>query len=656
MAVAGDADVQGVLVDLAVTAHKHGMYPRDHPQLRIVAERLSARLRDVLASRGSLSLAVGLDSLLVDGAPTENRAPIVRDIAHRLRDHQIGAVTFFDGVEWLELERFFAALAADPATSPAIDSAPFGPRLHVRAAGYDRIAIGESDSRDTDGPDPEALWAELAQAVLEEPADGDAAAIAHALNGADGGARQRQQVAGCLARIIDALAGRGAGGRDHPVGLRVSDLLGQIRPETLRNLLWLEGDRAARGELLRAAAAALSADALTILIAATAEASEQDVSHTVLRVLGKIAAQMDAPDVVAARLASTELQAGIGRLLSDWHIADPNPDRHNALLDDAAFGPAEARGNSDLPMIGVDERLLRICVDLDVWAEGADRAVERLLDAGEAVLLLRLLQDAAAPRVARELARRVLVPRTLRILTTGDETDGGLLERAARAMGSAAISPLLDALADARSRAMRRIVFDILAELGPDVARAALERVEDGRWYVRRNMLALIGRVGPVPDSLPILRFVEDADHRVRIQALSMAAGHPDADAAFALGVGDAEPRVVVAALRNLPTEQLPACFVEPLRRIAEDASAETTRLLAVRALGRILDARASRVLIRVASPGRNWLGRVRIRNDHAAYEAVRVLARVWPDLKEAKPVIKAAARLDFRGRGREPA
>ena len=56
----------------------------------------------------------------------------------------------------------------------------------------------------------------------------------------------RDRITDCLARILESLASRGPAGREHPVGTRVADLLRQVRPETLRRMLWLEGDGAAR--------------------------------------------------------------------------------------------------------------------------------------------------------------------------------------------------------------------------------------------------------------------------------------------------------------------------------------------------------------------------------------------------------------------------
>ena len=174
---ADDEEVQGILIDLAATAHRHGMYPSGHPQLRIVAQRLADRLRAWLARNGSLALGVGHDTLFLRGSPDACCPPIVRDFAHRLRDHQIGAVSFFEDVAWSELERLFAALSADPARCPAIDAVPFGPNLEVRPAGYDRVSLGEADPEAPAGPDPETLWAELARAALDDDSDATAASF-----------------------------------------------------------------------------------------------------------------------------------------------------------------------------------------------------------------------------------------------------------------------------------------------------------------------------------------------------------------------------------------------------------------------------------------------------------------------------------------------
>ena len=366
------------------------------------------------------------------------------------------------------------------------------------------------------------------------------------------------------------------------------------------------------------------------LLMAGANASERGVSQTVLRLLGKIAAQAAMTGAAAARLADAELQLGVERLLVDWQLTDPNPDRYHATLDDAAWGEVVAEPSTPHVPVAADERLLRICIDLETWAAAAELAVDRLLDADEAPLLLKLLHEVGDAPYGRALAARVLTPRTLRILTAGEGVDAALLGRTARAMGPPAIVPLLDVLAESQSRAVRRTVFDTICEFGDVAADHALSRIEDERWYVRRNILSIMGQVGHVPASLPLRRLAEDGDHRVRAQAFAIASAHPDGEAALATGLADEEPRVVLAALHHLPAT-LSARFVGPLLRIAEHGGDPTRRSLAVRALGRIRDVAACAALIRVASPGRSWIGRVRIHRDPTAIDAVRVLAGVGP-------------------------
>lgn len=640
------AETQALIVELAITAHKHGMYPRDHPQLRVAAEGLSDHLGPYLAERGSLAIGVAMDGLMVAGSPPQTPPPMVADFARQLRDHQIGSITLFEGIGWSELERLFSALEADAASQPASDAGSFGPNIMVRSAGYDRLHLDEVEALEPDLADPEALWAELAQAVLDDPAGSDASvdAMAAAIDRAERPKSGLRHVAGCLGRIIDNLAARGRAGRDHPVRARVSDLLRRVRSPALANLLAFDSDKRARASVLRAAGHALPGDVLAHLLTAAADAAQQDISRSVLRLLQKISTHQDARDLDLARLARAEVQEGLQGLLEAWQLTDPNPQSYNALLDEVAYATAEPASAAGSGRIGADERLLRICLDLDHWSETADHAVDRLLDAGQAEPLLDLLGQAAPGAAARGLADRALTPRLLQILTAGDTVDRHQLDRVARTMGGRAIDPLLDALAESPSRTMRRTVFDALAGLGPDVGPPALERARDDRWFVRRNMLALVGKVGVIPAGFPLLDFMTDPDSRVRIQTLGLAAGHADAEEAFVAGLDDDEQRVVAAALRNLP-ETVPPALSGRLARIAQSDATEPTRLLAVRAMGRIQDAQVRQTLVDLASRGRSWLGRIRVRNDAVGIEAVRGLARHWQSARDVRPVLRAAAK-----------
>ena len=165
-------------------------------------------------------------------------------------------------------------------------------------------------------------------------------------------------------------------------------------------------------------------------------------------------------------------------------------------------------------------------------------------------------------------------------------------------MGPGAVRHLLDVLARTENRRTRFRLLDLLAKLGPVVARDASALLSDARWYVVRNMLLLLRRVGDARSVPAVRRCVDHADLRVRLEAihtlftfdkdvprglLRKALHHPDprqAEAAMELagkfGIAEAVDPMV---------EYL--CGWDPLgkRRAA--------RLKAIRALAAIGDPRA---------------------------------------------------------------
>jgi HEAT repeat protein len=87
-------------------------------------------------------------------------------------------------------------------------------------------------------------------------------------------------------------------------------------------------------------------------------------------------------------------------------------------------------------------------------------------------------------------------------------------------LGPSAVRHLLDVLARTENRRLRYRLLDLLAKLGPAVARDASALLSDPRWYVVRNMLLLLRRVGDSRSVLAVRRCVDHPDLRVRLEAI----------------------------------------------------------------------------------------------------------------------------------------
>ena len=228
-------------------------------------------------------------------------------------------------------------------------------------------------------------------------------------------------------------------------------------------------------------------------------------------------------------------------------------------------------------------------------------------------------------------------------LTSGDEVDCGALHGVGRELGDGAIDPLLDALAASPSRAVRECIVRCLEERGDEARRRAASRTGDPRWYVVRNLVALVAR-GPLPDGFDLHPFLAAGDARIRVEAVAGIRWLEEPEAAWSRALEDPDPRVVTAALRLV--EPVTPGLVEPLARLARGSEVEAMQLLAVRALGRSGDPSAVPALLSLAGASRGLFGRLRLRGrGPVAMAALEELAGGFPRRPEVVPVLEAAAR-----------
>src|SRR5213078_2910162 len=122
-----------------------------------------------------------------------------------------------------------------------------------------------------------------------------------------------------------------------------------------------------------------------------------------------------------------------------------------------------------------------------------------------------------------------------RRLAGHEPVDFKTLERLVPRVGLPAAAPLLDALATAEARSTRR---------------GLLARLDDPRWYVTRNLLALLEDLAPLPAGFSASSYLGHTDARVRWQAVKLQVTLPaQRDAALANGLQDPDPRTLRLAL-----------------------------------------------------------------------------------------------------------
>ncbi|OLD93198.1 MAG: hypothetical protein AUG79_12225 [Gemmatimonadetes bacterium 13_1_20CM_4_69_16] len=656
-------DLADFLIELSIALHKHAMYPEGHPSLAPAAAAVTRRAGLLLEERSSVSLGVARHQLVIEGVATDPKHPVLRELASRLHRHHLGAVTFRRGLAESEVADVLKAVAVDaertgqPMGLGDSDKLRAWSHVQLHPLTYERLEL-VGEGAPAEGARAAQLWVGLARAALATEASDERspptepAVIAQAIDarprGGGGAEAYDQVIVGYLLQIAQEL--KSAGGAE-AVALRrrISRLIRSLRPETLRRLVEMGGDFAQRRQFVADAAAGMAADAVLEILKAAAETSQQAISHSLVRLLSKLAAHAESGSDEIRPQAEAALREQVQRLLQGWTLADPNPGVYGAALQRMAraapTGPA-APGESPAE----PERVVAMALEVETVGPRAVAAVEHIVEAGRLGALLEALQQVPDERgAARAVWERVATSDVVRRLVRADPPDFTVLDRLIPHVGYAAAEPLLDALAVAQSRGARRGLLAQLVRLGAGIGPLVVRRLEDDRWYVIRNLLALLEDLAVLPEGFSPARFALHADARVRRQAVKLQLKLPDErDVALVTALKDQDPRTVRLALGLIVAlHSCPAAAVSLLvSRASDRVIAADLRVLAIRALGATTAPAALEALLRLTTAGRTLFGKERLPpKSPELLVALAALVTGWAHDPRTRAVLARAAQ-----------
>ena len=658
-------DLADLLVELSIALHKHAMYPSDHPSLPPAAEAVVSRCERLLTDRSTVSLGVARHQLVIEGVATDPKHPVLRELADRLHRHHLGAITFSKGVTAEEIRDVLRVLAveADRTGRPLGLGAPEDLRrwAHVRlySLTYERLELVDEGAAPQDATQGAAraraaqLWIGLARAALATdgsdtpPSSTEPAVIARAIDERSKGeaGAYDQAIVGYLLQIAEELKGAGSA---EAVALRrrMSRLLRSMKPETLRRLVMMGGDSAQRRRFVADATDGMAIDAVVAIVQAAADSSQQQISHALVRMLSKLAAHAESGTAEARPQADAALRDQVRRLLAGWSIQDPNPGVYGAALDKMARAAPMFAAPLEVAYPTEPDRIAAMGLELDLASEAVLDAADRIAESRLPQLLEALEHMPATSAAAAELWKRVATAETIQRLATQHPVEFPLLDRIAPRAGAAGAEPLLDAVAAAESRGERRGLLALLARLGPDIAPLVVARLDDERWYVTRNMLALLEELGQTPPGFSALPWLTHKDSRVRLQALKLQLKlGAERARALAAALRDADPRVLqvglIAAHGGCPEAVLPLVAGHATDRAVDPK----VRVLAIRALGGARSHAARDTLLELTKGGRTLFGRDKLAaKSPELLAALATLATGWANDPTVRRVLARAA------------
>ena len=293
------------------------------------------------------------------------------------------------------------------------------------------------------------------------------------------------------------------------------------------------GDAEKRKRFVMDTSQHLAADAVLALVQAAAKASNQTISSSLLRLLGKLALQAEKGGSLMRAGATAAMRDQVEQLVDNWDTRRLNPEGYQEALDRMAqrrvFTLMLQRQHPCEP-----KRLVATALETDTLGGPVWLAVNQLISHGGIAMLLDLLDRAPANNAtAEELWPLVATPDNLRHLLREEQIDPALLERISTRMGLDVVELLLDGLETSETRTMRRKLLDLLARFGNDAGPMIVKRLmnEDIPWYVQRNLLTLLVLLPKVPDGFSPQLFLTHSDERVRREALKLMLRMPRASA-----------------------------------------------------------------------------------------------------------------------------
>jgi len=655
--VALSKELSDFLIEFSIALHRHAMYPDGHPSLRESAAAVLNQLAILLEGRATVSLGVARRQLVIEGVATDPKHPVLASLAERLHGHQIGAVTFDRGVSAEEVLGVLRVLARDAEREavplglgdPSALRAWAGVRLHPLT--YEQLELVEGGEEGGAAHRSAQLWIGLARAALavgtmeEEAGSTEPSVVARAINEHDQAQAYDQVIVGYLLQIAEQLRVEGSPGAA-ALRRRMSRLISNLEPDTLKRLVEMGGDQAQRRRFLLDATAGMSVDAVVELVRAAADSAGQTVSNSMVRLLSKLAAAAEVGTAQVRTLADGAIREQVRALIAGWSLKDPNPEAYTGALDAMARW-SQSRG----AMVSISRhsaeplRLVWMGLESEAGGPGFWRSVDRLLaEQGPAPLVRALASAGRSGGFAAAVWGRVATPASITALLAAEDPDIDVLNAVIeRTPLRGAVEALLDALESARGEAVRRRLVDAGAVCVPII----VERLTDAQPHMLVKLLDLLTDIGVWPSAFTTLPYARHEDPGVRLAALRLAlqfVAERERALCVALAGSDGEPlRLAVESLRQgVPDAAVPLIA----NRLASGALREAERLGLLRALEGVRSPIALTALLRAATSGRTLFRAPKIAHrTEATLAALTALAKTWRGDRRADTVLRRAAR-----------
>ncbi|MBT1076957.1 HEAT repeat domain-containing protein [Geobacter grbiciae] len=558
-----------LVIEMNILRRHVTAYPAGHPVTRDAAVKVASLLNRLLAGTESVTLGIARDTILFGDHPLDRRNPVYRDFARALSDRGVVALTCHRHLDADELLRFGALLSRSRdeigagGGIEAVARAEGLTRLEVRGVNYDLFRVTEEEEltgQPEGGSGSASLWEQFVRGLLDGTIDplGDATAkrppldpllLAQVLNGhAFGDQRGPDTAYDAVIASFMRRMDRDSDGEQtaRECAERFGTLVESLTPERRHQFLGKAfTSLAERPDAARRLVASVDDG---IILDTIADLNDRNVAipPIILNLCRKLGASQNDSAPPLSRTEALRVGHRLGTVLREGNFDQYIPDAYQGNLEQIVAAGKIASGlaeSGDLKALlqgenheakvgaiilevlesdpegetfGMEESLGELCAYyLDAGDFTALRAVcDHLPSPGEAPstpLQQRLLTSIATPSFTTPLMAAPVV--------WGKERYDDIRAVITR-IGFPCVAPLLDRLAEEESMSLRRYYVACLLSLGQAAYGEVVARLDDGRWFYVRNLVAILRGLNDPAAIHPLHRLLNHPHPRVRQETL----------------------------------------------------------------------------------------------------------------------------------------
>jgi hypothetical protein len=657
-----------LLIEMSVGLHKYSMYPDGHKLLDTAMSGVWRKLNDAIGDAPKLAIGVARSQLIIEGVPSDENSPVLRDLALKLYRRRIGGIVLGKDIDEAELTDLFRTIARYDATlidmllaaeegkppPEGHEKLPDWPHARLLPLSFNQLELGSDallpgeEPKKGPGSWASQLWVQLARATVGEQAAAvqdpselpqDPLVLARAIEDRKNDPEFDKGIMDIFPDVFDGIKNKG-GMAGAALQRRLSTLVTALSPKTLRRVVDSGSTSQQRHELVKKASQALAADTVLDLVRAVAASEQHSMSESMLLLLSKMAKHSEQGNANRAYNADAALRLNVRQLVDDWGDAATLPEEsYWSTLEQLVAQPGAPVAAQTSRIDIAPDRVVDLAIDLETLGTTAKGALQDMVKRGQIAQLMRMVDAMPeSSKIVYQLRRHLVNTGTIRRLLQDRPPDFEVLERLVVRVGPLSAAALLDALEKEDDRPSRQKLLEMLAGLGTPIGKEIIARVQRAQGTHLRTLLALLVRIPELPDSFSALPYTADKDPSIRREAYTLLLKDPLArNKGIAAGLGDEDDGVNRIALRVAQEFGCPKVAVPVLARRLRDRSLDDN-----------LGATAVRVLAPVRQP-------VVLESFVSVCRSPRRRFLLFPQLSEKSPVMLAALGALARGWASDP-